>query len=100
VNLHVVNQPFGCGLSVKELAAQAERYRVLMQTVRSTRLERQLLEVELGADVDEELLRETLEIERGCCSFFDIEHDPPFVRFRTDEANVGALAALAAALVA
>jgi hypothetical protein len=97
MNLRVLNQPRGCGLSAEELAAQTERYRVLMRSVRSSRVESQLFEVELG-DVDEALLRETLEIERGCCSFFEIEHDPPFVRFRTDAANAHVLATFASAL--
>jgi hypothetical protein len=97
VNLHVLNQPRGCGLTAEELAAQTERYRVLMRSVRSTRVEPLLFEVELG-EVDGALLRKTLEIERACCSFFDIEYDPPFVRFRTDAAHADALASFAQAL--
>lgn len=97
MNLRVLNQPRGCGLSAEELAAQTERYRVLMRSMRATHVEPLLFEVELG-EVDEQLLRDTLDIERACCSFFEIEHDPPFVRFRTDVAHADALASLAATL--
>ena len=96
--LKIIDQPRGCGLNADELAAQSARYAMLLRSVRRSRRERLLLELELAPNVDAGLLRETLEIERACCSFFTIEHEGSTVRFRVDDAHAGELATFADAL--
>jgi hypothetical protein len=65
-----------CRLDAQGLTLQLDRYLALAPHV--VRLEREdgTLRAELAADADERLLSEALAVERECCSFLAIEHDP------------------------
>ena len=65
-----------CTLEDSDLTEQLARYRQLSTTALSI-LERELdLVITFSPDVDTDLLRETIAIERGCCSFFTLDYDP------------------------
>jgi len=67
--------PTGCTLDDRSLGEQLDRYRQLGKTALS------IDELELGlviafsAEVDIDLLHETVAIERRCCSFFALGYD-------------------------
>ena len=65
-----------CRLDAGGLRRQLDRYRALGR--QATALERrpQRLTVRFGPGLDAALLREAVEVERGCCPFFQIEPDP------------------------
>jgi hypothetical protein len=65
-----------CHLDVPQLREQADRYRRLGATIQ--RLERRdgALTAVFGDAVDERLLTETIEVERGCCPFFAFDYEP------------------------
>ncbi len=67
--------PAGCALDDGALTAQLERYRRLGVTAASVTQRELELEVFFDADVDLDLLRETIAIEQGCCSFFTLAYD-------------------------
>jgi hypothetical protein len=93
--------PAGCMLSDGGLVEQLHRYRRLATTATSIS-ERELgLLVCFDANVDLELLRETVAIERQCCSFFTLDYDAPARRLSItiDDPDRGeALEALLSAL--
>lgn len=64
-----------CELDAERLHAQLGRYRALAAHVVALQREPQRLRVELGPRADLELLRETVAIERDCCSYFEIDVD-------------------------
>jgi hypothetical protein len=89
----------GCGLDDGALAAQIERYRALGAHVEAARSRPAELVVNFGATVDRELLAKTVEIERGCCTFFGLKLEGS--RLRVSVAEPGqepALVAIAGAL--
>ena len=61
-----------CALDADGLAAQIERYRILAAHVVASARDEGELTVDFAATVDRGLLERTLEVERGCCSFFNI----------------------------
>ena len=68
--------PAGCTLDDSGLGEQLDRYRRLGAdgaSASTTAVRR--LEITFGADVDVDLLCETIAIERGCCSFFTLDYD-------------------------
>jgi hypothetical protein len=91
----------GCGLDAGGLDAQLDRYRELGRYI--ARAERRPLSfvVYFAGDVPRVLLERTLEVERGCCSFFGIAYDAGSGRLEIaipDEQHAHALDAVAAAL--
>jgi hypothetical protein len=91
----------GCALDEAGLAAQLGRYRALAAHVTSADRRAAELSVRFAPTVDAELLADTIERERGCCSFFAIDLDGERLRLSvTDPAHEPALAALADALAA
>lgn len=93
--------PVDCTLDDRSLAIQLDRYRRLgRMAVRIQASEREL-QVTLGGDVDVDLVRETIGVERECCSFFAIDYDASECRLSVaidDAARAGALRALLSAL--
>ena len=67
--------PNGCTLTPAGLDAQAARAATLRNAVRSVDRSAQELSVTFGADVDDSLVTELVETERGCCSFLTIDYD-------------------------
>ncbi len=65
----------GCGLDDGSLAVQLDRYQRLGTRAASIAQCGLVLEVCFDADVDLELLQETIAIERECCSFFTLGYD-------------------------
>ena len=66
-----------CRLDAGGLATQRDRYRELGRHVTGLTREPRRLVVGFDDAVDERLLAETVEIERGCCPFFALEIRPP-----------------------
>jgi len=93
--------PAGCNLDDSGLGAQLDRYRRLGAAAVSVRADDSGLTVTFGPDLDSELLRETVAIERGCCSFFSIGYDASTRRLSIgidDPSRADALAVLASVL--
>lgn len=67
--------PDGCTLDDRSLAIQLDRYRRLGRMAVSIESSEQGLQVALAKNVDVDLLRETIAVERECCSFFAIDYD-------------------------
>jgi hypothetical protein len=91
----------GCSLDGKGAAAQGERYAALGAALTGLERDGLRLRARFGPKLDEELLRETIEIERGCCAFFSIEFDPADRRLELsvpDAAHAGVLDAIHDAL--
>jgi hypothetical protein len=65
-----------CSLDAAEQAAQLERYRRLGQYAAKVEHGRSRVVVHFFDDPPNELLERTLDIERGCCPFFEIEYEP------------------------
>ena len=65
----------GCSLSPGDLAAQQGRAAALRPSVERVDAQPRLLEVVFAPAVDEALVSELIETERGCCPFFTIDYD-------------------------
>jgi hypothetical protein len=65
-----------CTLDLEGLGRQRERYRALGATLERVEREPLALTARFSPAVDEELLAETLAIERECCEFFRLDYDP------------------------
>lgn len=93
--------PADCTLDEARLSSQLDRYRRLghmAETIQASELE---LQVTFARDVDVDLVRETIAVERECCSFFTIDYDASARRLSVavDDAGRGdALRALLSAL--
>lgn len=88
-----------CGLDAEGMREQGARYAELGRHVTTSEREPQSLVVRFDDRVDHQLLRETVEVERGCCSFFDIGLDGRTLRMTVaDPAHDPALDAIAGAL--
>jgi hypothetical protein len=93
--------PADCTLDHSDLIEQVDRYRRLGATAISIEASARELLVSLSDDVDLDLLRDTIAVERGCCSFFTLAYDDSEGRLSIrveDPARSEALRALAAAL--
>jgi len=93
--------PDGCTLDDRTLVSQLDRYRWLGRMAVRIESSKQGLQVTLAEDVDVDLLRETIAVERQCCSFFAIDYDTSERRLSVeidDTARAGALRALLSAL--
>lgn len=64
-----------CKLDLDGLRTQRDRYRQLGRAARRVQREPQALTVEFAADVDAELLAETIAVESECCPFFVLRYD-------------------------
>jgi len=65
-----------CTLDAAERAAQLERYRALARHTADVEHEPGRVIVRFFDDPPTDLLERTLEVEHGCCPFFDIEYEP------------------------
>jgi arsenite methyltransferase len=65
-----------CALDVAERAAQLERYRALGRHAAEVEHEPGCVVVRFFDDPPTSLLERTVEVERGCCPFFDIQYEP------------------------
>jgi ubiquinone/menaquinone biosynthesis C-methylase UbiE len=65
-----------CTLDAGERAAQLERYRTLARHAAEVEHEPGRVVVRFADDPPASLLERTVEVERGCCPFFDIEYEP------------------------
>ncbi len=93
--------PSGCSLDGDGLVDQLDRYRRLGGKVKRIKQHDLELLVWFDADVDLHLVRETIAIERQCCSFFILDYDPSDRRLSitvADPHRLDALGALRAAL--
>ena len=65
-----------CSLDAAERAAQLERYRALGRHAAEVEHEPGRVVVRFLDDPPTDLLDRALEVERGCCPFFDIQYEP------------------------
>lgn len=66
--------PAGCTLDDSGLSEQLDRYRRLGRTALSVEDHDARFVITFGADLDLDLLREVLAIERECCGFFTLDY--------------------------
>jgi hypothetical protein len=95
-----LNAP-ACRLDASGRHDQAERYRRLRASVADVRRGEDAMDVTFAPTVDLSLLRETVDVERGCCPFLDLELDAgaPALRIAVaDSSHRPALSTLAEAL--
>jgi hypothetical protein len=62
-----------CRLDIDGLREQRDRYQALGRHATTAVRQPQQLTVQFDAGVDVRLLVETIEVERGCCPFFDMQ---------------------------
>ena len=67
--------PSACRLDTTGRREQADRYRRLSASVTGMQRRDGALDVSFAADVDVSLLRDTVNVERACCPFFDLRLD-------------------------
>jgi hypothetical protein len=92
-----------CALDERQLADQVQRYRKLAQHVTEIDRSAGRVEVQLDAAVPTDLIARTIEIERGCCPFYELDYDAAPRRLTItvgDTALDGRLDPLVAALTA
>ena len=88
-----------CALTEQGIAEQRDRYARLSPSVGEVRREADAVEIEFSDALDQELLDETLAVERGCCPFFLFAQEGNELRVTVREpAMLPALDAFAAAL--
>jgi hypothetical protein len=95
--------PADCTLDRSGLIEQVDRYRRLGATATSIDASARELLISFSDDVDLDVLRDTIAIERGCCSFFTLDYDASEGRLSIrveDPTRSEALRALASALQA
>ena len=68
--------PTACSLERAELVAQLERYRAIGHLAAGVEHEPSRVVVRFAGDPPSALIERTLEVERGCCPFFEIDHEP------------------------
>jgi hypothetical protein len=93
--------PAGCSLDDSGLSEQLDRYRQLGRAAADIRDGNAELVITFRADVDIDLMRATIAIERGCCSFFTLDYDLSARRLSIgidDPARADALQTLLAAI--
>jgi hypothetical protein len=72
--------PTACSLEPKELHEQVERYRAIGRLAAQVEHEPGRVVVRFTDEPPRPLIEQTLEVERGCCPFFDIDYDPSIRR--------------------
>lgn len=65
----------GCSLDAPALAEQAERYVRLGAGACAIERQADRLRISFAPGVDQDLLRRTIDVERGCCSFLTLDYD-------------------------
>ena len=65
-----------CCLGPEELHEQLERYRAIGRVAAAVAHEPGRVVVRFADDPPSDLIQRTLEVERGCCPFFDIDYAP------------------------
>jgi hypothetical protein len=65
-----------CSLDADELAAQLERYRAIGRLAAAVEHKPGRVVVRLADDPPSALIERALDVERGCCPFFEIAYDP------------------------
>jgi hypothetical protein len=65
-----------CALDEAGRAEQLERYRTLAAHTAEVEHEPRRVVVRFADDPPTSLLERTLEVERGCCPFFDVQYEP------------------------
>jgi hypothetical protein len=65
-----------CRLEADELAAQLERYRAIGRLAAEMERRPGRVVVRFADDPPSALIERTLDVERGCCPFFEVEYDP------------------------
>jgi hypothetical protein len=65
-----------CSLTADELAAQLERYRAIGRLAAAVEHEPGRVVVRFAGDPPRALIERTLEVERDCCPFFNIDYEP------------------------
>jgi hypothetical protein len=67
--------PASCSLAPEELHAQFERYRAIGRVAAGVKHEPGRVVVRFADDPPSALIERTLEVERGCCPFFETDYD-------------------------
>lgn len=67
--------PTACSLDADELAAQLERYRAIGRVAAAVEHEPGRVVVRFAGDPPSALIERTLQVERGCCPFFEINYE-------------------------
>ena len=78
--------PTACGLTPTGLDAQRARAEAVRGAVREVRRTGDELVVSFGPTVDEAVVRELVEVERGCCSFLSIGYEGRELRVGASDA--------------
>jgi hypothetical protein len=65
-----------CSLSEAELADQLARYRAAGRSAEVIERGRRRRVIRVAAEVPESLIRRLIEVEQGCCPFFELAWDP------------------------
>ena len=65
-----------CSLSAGELAAQLDRYHALGRAAAEVENATGRVVVRFSEEPPAALLKQTIEVERGCCPFLDLDYDP------------------------
>jgi len=68
--------PTACSLNADELAAQLERYRAIGRLAAAVEHDPGRVVVRFAEDPPSALIERALEVERGCCPFFEIDYEP------------------------
>jgi len=68
--------PAACSLDADELAVQLERYRAIGRLAAAVEHEPGRVVVRFAGDPPSALIDRVLELERGCCPFFEIDYEP------------------------
>jgi hypothetical protein len=69
-------KPTACSLDAGELAAQLERYRAIGRLAAAVEHDPGRVVVRFTDDPPTDLIERALEVERGCCPFFETDYDP------------------------
>jgi len=90
-----------CSLSARELRPQLARYRAAGQSAEVIERGRRRRVIRVSAQVPESLILRLIEVERGCCPFFELAWDGKSRRLTVavpDRDHEPALAAIVSAL--
>jgi len=68
--------PASCSLNSAELSQQLERYRAAGRGAEVIRADPGRRVIRLAPQVPESLVSKLIEVERGCCPFYELDWDP------------------------
>lgn len=92
--------PTACSLEPEELHEQLERYRAIGRRAAAVEHEPGRVVVRFADDPPSALIERTLEVERGCCPFFDLDYEPATQRLAISVDQPGRLPSLDAIALA